>query len=395
MKTHLHTDPEDDTVTTTRAATRTTRIARRAALLTVSLSIGGFLGAVPASAAGTVAASSDSTDGANGRVSAIARVGTRIFIGGSFTMVGGLPRRGLAALDAATGAVDPNWSADVAGEVLSLTASPAGSGIYLGGNFSSVGGLPRANLAAVSTNTGTVSAWNPGANSAVLALTSYSNSVLAGGKFTKIGGYYVLRLAMLDATSGRPDSRFQPRPDGPVSALQLSPGKTGVYVGGSFARIAGQAHANLAGIVLSNGLATNWYPEASTCPVLGATMTTGGSRLYVACAGASNSVASYNTAASGPRVWRGMADGNVQAVALLGTTLYAGGHFTRMNGAERRKVAAFDYSTGALQPWAPRLDSPLGVWAVCASTNGVWAGGDFTRVNNSPQQHIAFFRQVA
>lgn len=390
--------PEDDTVITTCTATtrstRSTRIARRTALLTVSLSFAGLLGAVPASAATTVAGSADTTDGANGRVSAIVRAGSRIFIGGSFTMVGGLPRRGLAALNADTGAVDPSWSADVAGEVLSLAVSPTGTGVYAGGAFTSVRGVPRANLAAVSASTGLVSPWNPGANSSVLAIASSSSSVIVGGKFTVVGGASLGKLAMVDATYGRPNLSFVPRPDGWVGSLQLSPTGTGIYVGGNFSRIGGQYRPRLAAVLLSNGAATSWYPDASTCPVIGAALSPDGTRLFVACAGASNSVASYNTTVNGPRVWRGMADGNVQAVALVGSTVYAGGHFARMNSVERRKVAAFDYATGALQPWAPRLNSPLGVWALCASTNGVWAGGDFTRVNYSPQQHIALFRQI-
>ncbi len=375
---------------------RGTCVARRTALLTAALSFAGVLGTMPASAAtGTVASSSEDTAGANGRVSAILRIGTRVFIGGSFTTVGGLPRHGLAALNADTGAVDPNWSADVSGEVLSLASSPWGTGVYVGGTFSSIRGVPRANLAGVSTSTGAVSPWNPGANNSVLSIAPWSNQVLVGGKFTRIGGGYVNRFAMLDASTGRPNSRFLPNPDGPVSALQISPGKTGVYVGGTFTRIGGQYRQNLAAILLSSGLASRWYPEASTCPVLSAALTGDGSRLFVACAGASNSVASYNTGVNGPRLWRALADGNVQAVALIGTTVYAGGHFTRVNSVERRKVAAFYYATGALQPWAPALDSPLGVWALHASTNGVWAGGDFTTVNGRPQPHLALFRQVA
>lgn len=378
------------------AERRSLRIVRRTAVLTASLAVAGALGAVPASAAtGTAATSADATAGANGRVSAIVRVGSRVFIGGNFTTVGGLPRRGLAALNADTGAVDPGWSADVAGEVLALAGSPSATTLYVGGTFTSVRGVSRANVAAVSTTTGVPTGWDPRTNSSVMALTTSSSQVLLGGKFTQIGGLYLGRLAMVDPTNGSPNRYFAPRPDSWVASLQLARTGTAVYAGGNFTRIGGQYRTHLASVSLANGAASTWYPDASSCPVFGAVLSPDGTRLFVACAGSSNSVASYNTAANGPRVWGSMGDGNVQAVTLVGTTVYAGGHFLRMNGADRRKLAAFDYTTGAMTPWAPSLDSPLGVWALCPSTNGVWAGGDFTTVNGRSQPHIALFRQVA
>ena len=375
---------------------RPLRLAGACTGLVTALSIAGLLASGPAIASvGTVSTSADSTPGTDGRVSAIVQIGSRIFIGGSFTTVGGLPRHGLAALDATTGAVDPSWSADVSGSVLALAASPSGGSLYVGGTFSAVNGVARANVAAVSTAAGAVSPWNPSANNSVLALAAYSNSVLAGGKFGSIGGAYAGRLAVLDATTGRASTAFLPRPDGYVSALTVAPTQTSVYVGGGFTHIGGQTRPNLAAVSLSNGAATSWYPDATGCPVLSSVLAPGGGRLFVACAGASNSVAAYNPAASGPRVWRAMGDGNVQSVTLLNSTVYIGGHFTVMSGQSRRKAAAFDATTGAMSPWNPTFDSPLGIWAICATGNGVWTGGDFTTVNGRPQPHLARFALIA
>lgn len=378
------------------ASSRGTRVVRWTTLLTASLSFAGLLGAAPASAAtGTVSGSADDQASANGSVKAITRIGNRIYIGGSFTTVGGLPRRGLAALNAETGAVDPAWSADVSGEVLALAPSPYGTTVYVGGTFTSVRGYGRANLAAVSATTGVVSSWNPGANASVLAVTSSPGAVIVGGKFTRIAGAYVRRLAMLSSTDGHASSRFLPQPDNWVASLRLSPSGSGLYVGGNFSRIGGQYRPHLAAVYLSSGAASGWYPDAYYCPALSLALSPNATRLYVACGGLSNWVASYNTMANGPRVWRAATDGNVQAITLLGSTLYAGGHFALVNGVERHKVAAFDYATGAMTGWAPVLDSPLGVWALYGTTEGVWAGGDFTTVNRSAKPHVARFRSVS
>ena len=63
-----------------------------------------------------------------------------------------------------------------------------GTTIYLGGSFTQVGGVGRARLAAVNNSTGAPTSWKPGANAEVLAL-GYRNGVLyAGGGFTTAGG---------------------------------------------------------------------------------------------------------------------------------------------------------------------------------------------------------------
>ncbi len=60
--------------------------------------------------------------------------------------------------------------------------------VYLGGSFTTVGGRSRSNVAAVSFG-GVVSKWNPGANRSVFVLRLGPNGQLfAGGDFTRIGG---------------------------------------------------------------------------------------------------------------------------------------------------------------------------------------------------------------
>ncbi len=116
----------------------------RLALVSLALALATFVlasrvGAAPLPAT-TVSTRPFASAGANGRVTAIARAGDRVYIGGSFTSVGGQPRSGLAALDAATGQLVASWR--------TVMALAAGAGrVYAGGDFTSVGGVTQAHIA--------------------------------------------------------------------------------------------------------------------------------------------------------------------------------------------------------------------------------------------------------
>src|SRR6185503_17423578 len=86
---------------------------------------------------------------ANGTVQATALVGDTLYIGGNFSYVG--PRNGGAGLlDATTGDPVAVWPA-VNGDVY-CTIPDGSGGWYIGGIFTTVGGLPRDNIAHVLPN---------------------------------------------------------------------------------------------------------------------------------------------------------------------------------------------------------------------------------------------------
>ena len=90
-------------------------------------------------------------------VRAVAPVGTRIVAGGEFRSVAGVRRRNLAALDVNTGeatSLDVPVTGVVVAQVRALTA--IGSTVYLGGAFNSVGGVASNDLAAIDAASGTV-----------------------------------------------------------------------------------------------------------------------------------------------------------------------------------------------------------------------------------------------
>jgi hypothetical protein len=362
-----------------------------AGLVVGGMLVAGQAAGSPARAATTVVSTPTPSDGTDGRVNAVTHVGDRIFVGGAFTSAGGQPRSGLAALDAVGGHVITTWRADVNGAVDALAASSDGTTLYVGGDFTVVGGLTRRHLAAVSTSTGAVSGWNPGAiGGSVLALVATGGRVYAGGKLTSIGSTWRPYLAAVTSAGGL-DPGFDAQMDDVVLSLALSPDTARIYAGGQFHNAGGAPRAHLAALNPTGGAAFAWRAAVS-CPVLGLAATS--SAVYLGCGGGfpfGNSAMAYS-AASGSQAWAARADGNVAAVARLGDAVYFGGHFANVDGVGRKKAAAVDASSGQLLPWDPRPNSALGVRCLYADLDSLWMGGDFTAVNGASQPHLARFR---
>src|SRR5215217_1463601 len=105
------------------------------------------------------------TVGTNGRVWDILRAGDKIYLAGRFTQIiqpdgTTVPRNNLAAIDASTGQLT-GWNPSVtrlsgASSVQKMALSTDGSRLFIGGNFTRVGGLVRQRLAAVDPTTGAV-----------------------------------------------------------------------------------------------------------------------------------------------------------------------------------------------------------------------------------------------
>ena len=366
---------------------------RKTVVLVASLAVAVLLAGGAASAALSNLADAGTVN-VDGQVRTILEVGNRVYIGGDFTSVDGVARNRLAAIDATTGELDPTWNPNANANVWALAASPDGSRIYAGGNFTSVGGLNRAGIAAIDATTGAPdAAWRANTNSTVRALAVRGNRVYAGGNFTTIKGQSRTRLALLEGLTGDPDPNWTPAADGLVWSLGLSADGSRLYAGGQFASVSGGSRPYLASLDAATGAPdTTFRPPIPNGLVFA--MAVSGGRVYAAEGGPGGQAAAYD-AATGARSWRYAADGDVQGVTVLSGKVYLAGHFESFAGRNRRVFAAVDASTGVLDPnWAPTADpSWPGVWVL--STSGrfprIYAGGDFTRVSGEPHLRFAQF----
>ena len=147
-----------------------------------------------------------------------------------------------------------------------------------------------------------------------------------------------------------------------------------VWVGGDFSSVDGAADAsNLAKLSVSNG-ASQSLASHPGWPVHAIVTTP--TMVFVGGDGDGGHAAADNT--TGALQWLRQTDGGVQAVALVGSVVYLGGHYDNMclgdhpkigtSGficpqidAVRHKLMAVDASTGTTDPWNPSANSPLGV----------------------------------
>src|SRR5262249_60601132 len=99
---------------------------------------------------------------------------------------------------------------------------PDGSGGgFIGGQFAAVGDSLRNNLAHVLADQ-TVSPWNPGAGAAVHTLMLRNGTLFAGGDFLTLGGVPRNRAGAVDTSTGVPTA-WNPNADSSLRALVARP----------------------------------------------------------------------------------------------------------------------------------------------------------------------------
>jgi hypothetical protein len=127
--------------------------------------------------------------GGLGSVLTIYASGAEVYVGGYFTTAGGLSVNAIAAWNS----VSSSWSAlgtgvsGGLGSVASITVS--GSKVFVGGNFNTAGIVSANNIAKWDGSTWSAmgSGITPIAGTLVSALASFGNDVFAGGSFTSAG----------------------------------------------------------------------------------------------------------------------------------------------------------------------------------------------------------------
>lgn len=322
-------------------------------------------------------------------VSDVHRSGTSLYIGGQFNTVGGQPRLNVAEIDLGTGAVTP-WNPGATGGVWRIARS--GSNVYMTGQFGVVGGAQRLRIAAVDATTGAATAFDPRVDltsgNAGGPLAVVGDTVYYSDSFPSVAGQARSYLVALDGTTGAVRA-WNPGLNSQATFLGLDTGGA-LIVGGPFTSAGGVPRESLAAVSMTTGQVQPWAPRVQGGQVeamvrrgqdiyLGGLFTSvnGSTRQSLAAVGTDGSL----------RPWGPNANGPVYALADTGETLYAGGEFTSVAGSSRQALVAFD-AAGAVKSWGPgSIDGP--VKAIAADTTSVLVGGAFTTVSGLPRQAFA------
>jgi len=211
--------------------------------------------------------------GADGPILALAVQGDgKVLVGGLFTTIDGIPRGNIARLNS-DGSVDSSFDpgTGVTGESFSTVnalALQSDGKVIIGGTFTNVNGVLRSHVARLHANGDLDAAFNPaigvvggGLLAGINALGLQSDGrIVLGGDFTSVGGMARTNLARLNS-GGSVDANFNPGSgaDSAVSSLAVqSNGK--IVVSGFFTHINGTVRNYIARLNSGGSLDTGFVP---------------------------------------------------------------------------------------------------------------------------------------
>ncbi len=360
------------------------------------------------------------------RVSHLTLLGTMLLVQGNIDYSGGalLPVRRFAAVDAAAGALT----------VFDLGAMTSVSGLAQGADTLYVSGSPSG--LAITLSTGQPRTWDPPpATVKLVATPSTVFAFVAGGTSGGATGLY--DLVPLSPATGHPlsaplvrngwnamaasgerlfvstqtyddngflvsedvltfdlSSKRQLAPtfpsDGEVTQLHVSNGR--LAVAGRFRSIGGAARASLFALNLRSGILTGFAPalngQVHAVAVLGSVVVAGG-EFTVVNGQPQVGLAAFDSASGALLPWAPLQSGTVNALANDGASLFIGGSFSTIDGLSRPNLAAFIVATGTLTSWVP---APNGVVrALQVTGNALLVGGDFEALAGVARNRVAVF----
>ncbi|MFP3464345.1 PKD domain-containing protein [Leifsonia sp. SIMBA_070] len=371
-------------------------------------------------------------------------VGDTVYVAGKFTTArpagspagsNTTPRSNFLAYNITTGVLNTSINVPLNAQARAVVASPDGSRVYVGGDFTTAGGATFYRIVAISTATGQpIASFRPVIDSQVRALAVTNTAVYAGGTFSSVNGVARGRIAKLDPTNGSLVSSWTASADAPVSALAVSPDGNRVYAGGSFANMNGASHYGLA---MLSGATGSALPFPTNTVVRDAGVNAGITSLaatadrvygsgYVFGSGGNLEGSFAADGTTGALIWLEDCHGDTYSVKPLGDALYLTGHphdcrnvggFPDTNPRTHHHTIAFSKArTGTLtndgnrsyanfrgQPsptllnWFPAwtvgtfTGQSQAAWTVDGDSRYVVVGGEFPSVNGMAQYGLTRF----
>lgn len=277
--------------------------------------------------------SSFSAPNLSGAVRDLEVVGNRLFVAGKFTHIGGVAQKALGSLNATTGARDPYFGLTLAGlhrtgydydvtDVLQMSSNPSNTQLTAVGNFTSVNGSPRSQIAKFDIS---------GPTSATLA--NWSTNQFTGPCSSKFDTY------MTDVEYS-PNGQFFV-----VSTTGAYGGLTGSMAGTTGCDGVFRFESSTTGSAIPNtwsaytGGDTTWTVEVTDNVVYA-----GGHQRW------------QNNPTAGDRIGQG--------------------------AVERTGIAALNTVNGMPYSWNPTRTRGVGIQDMLATSQGLWVGSDTDRIGN-------------
>jgi len=378
----------------------------------------------------------------NGVVWAMVTVGNVVYATGSFSRArpsgvaaggaGEVTADNIFAFDITTGNRVTSFSHSLNAQGLGITASPDGSRVYVGGDFTTVDGQSRSHVAAFDTATGALNAaFHPSVGSQVRALAATNTTVYVGGAFNGVGSSTRTRLAAFN-TSGTLLS-WAPSANNTVRTMTLSPDRSRVIVGGHFTTLSGVSAYGMGSLDAATGATLQWQAN-QTIRDAGSngaitSLRADGSQIYGAGYAFGSGSSFEGVFAADPTTgrinWLIDCHGDTYDAFPIGQVVYQVGHFHDCSwvGAFpetnprtwHRATAWTTYATGTnrgpdnygwnyngiaaagILHWYPTVPAGTytgqsqGGWSLTGNSNYLVMGGEFPSINGVAQQGLARF----
>lgn len=323
----------------------------------------------------------------NGVVYSTAKVGNKLYLGGSFSSVS-IPCSNVLGFDLA----DPQRInlrfPSISGTIKAMISDGAG-GWIVAGNLTKVGTQTVTHLARIKSDYTLDQSWLPSINGAITAIASENGKLYVAGSFTLVNGSSRQRLACFDLSTFALTS-FQFNNSWTINSMAIQ--NNVLYVAGQFthsvnpqvwynlARIDLQTTTLMAPFAYISGAINNCLVQGNTVLISG-TFTTvfNQSRSQLALIDTLGTLKPFNPSPNGV----------VKAMMIKNNTLYLGGSFTSIGGFTRNRLAAFNLATMNILPWNPVMNDEVNY--LYESSSKVFAGGPFTLVGASVRNNIAAF----
>ncbi len=362
----------------------------------------------------------------DGRVLSVVQVGNTVILGGQFTQTRDnssttvIARSNLVAFDATTKQISTAFAPNPNGAVNVVLPTGDGETVYVGGSFTTIGGVARKSLVKVRISDGAVvTAFNPGNVAGQVKDLRLSNGRLwVAGSFTHIANTAQKALATIDPTSGS----FNPFMRGLVAGLHnggfTTVGKidvnsqgTRLIAMGNFDTLNGVKNhqlfqLDLTGVAAAASTFRTSYYETKCSSSFDSYMrdvdySPDGLFFVVSTTGAyggagisCDSTARFETAAGADAKpsWINNTGGDTTyAVEITSSVVYTGGHARWQNNpfkadtpgqgaVSRPGIAALDPVNGLPLSWNPTRDRGVGVFDFLVTDQGLWVASDTTRI---------------
>jgi hypothetical protein len=372
---------------------------------------------------------------ASGAVYKFTQVGGTMYAGGAFSSVstpagvspgGTFSRSNIVAFNAASGVISTSFAPSVNGEVWAMASD--GTSLWIGGTFTSVNGVARRGVAKLNPTTGAVD----GAFNANLASGKVTELALVGGRLIA-GGTFPGRLRAVNPATGANTGYLNLSISGSVAdnagpvevyRFAVNPAGTRLVAVGNFTSVAGQTRYRAFMLTLGATASLNpWYypPLQNLCRADSlpdymrdvdfspdgswfAFVSTG----FIPQAGGvgrdlCDAAARFETDIANPTrpTWINYTGGDtLHSVAATDVAVYVQGHQRWLNNPQgvnsagpgavsREGIGAIHPTTGLALSWNPGKERGVGGKDLYVTSQGLWVGSDTNRIGGETRRRIA------